>query len=134
MNNEEKRKEPEIISESITLAEFIDDYGWDFFVSKQYTEEILRNEIRELLITAMRLYYTGVFTYEFMSKYDNFFTFAESCEQYKRRQITKEDFLNAKDSYLAELSESIYQRRLHRDPFCMRLRSELGIPDPFLLR
>lgn len=132
--NEEKHKEPEIISESITLAEFIDDYGWDFFVSKQYTEEILRNEIQELLITAMRLYYTGVFTYEFMSKYDNFFTFAESCEQYKRRQITKEDFLNAKDSYLAELSESIYQRRLHRDPFCMRMRSELGIPDPYLLR
>lgn len=41
MNNEEKHKEPEVISESITLAEFIDDYGWDFFVSKQYTEEML---------------------------------------------------------------------------------------------
>lgn len=134
MNNEEKHKEPEIISESITIAEFIDDYGWDFFVSKQYTEEMLRNEIRELLITAMRLYYTGVFTYEFMSKYDNFFTFAEACEQYKRHQITKEDFLNAKDWYLAELSEKMYQRRLHHDPFCMRLRSELGIPDPYLLR
>ena len=133
MNNE-KKEEPRFEFGHITLAEYIEDYGWDFFVSRQYTEEMLRYEIREQLLTAMRLYYTGVFTYEFMSKYDNFFTFAESCEQYKRHQITKEDFLNAKDSYLAELSESMYQHRLHCDPFCMRLRSELGIPDPFLLR
>ena len=134
MNNEEKRKEPEIISESITLAEFIDDYGWDFFVSKQYTEEILRNEIRELLITAMRLYYTGVFTYDFMSKYEHFEVFADACKKYKGHQISKDDFLDIKDSYLSELSESMYQHRLHYDPFCMRLRSKLGIPDPYLLR
>ena len=89
MDNEKK--------EHITLAEFINDYGWDFFVSRQYTEEMLRYEIREQL-------------------------------------LTKPEFLAAKDAYLAELSESMYQHRLHHDPFCMRLRSELGIPDPYLMR
>ena len=130
----DKKEEPQVSFGSITLAEYIEDYGWDFFVSRQYTEEALKEEIREQLLNSLRLYYTGVFTYEFMSKYDNFFAFAEACEQYKRHQITKEDFLNAKDWYLAELSESMYQHRLHHDPFCMRLRSELGIPDPYLMR
>ena len=103
-------------------------------MSRQYTEEMLREEIREHLLTAMRLYYTGVFTYEFMSKYEHFEVFADACEKYKERQISKDDFLDIKDSYLSELSESMYQHRLHYDPFCMRLRSKLGIPDPFLLR
>ena len=128
----DKKEEPQVSFGSITLAEFIDDYGWDFFVSRQYTEEALKEEIREQLLASMRFYYVGILTYEFMLRYEEFSVFAEACEKYKKRQMTKPEFLAVKDAYLAEVSEKVYQRRLHRDPFCMKLRFEMGIPDPYM--
>ena len=135
MNNDEKRREePEVVFESITLSQYIDEVGWDVFLSRQYTEETLKKEIYDFFLGFMRSYYAGAFPLEYALRYEGFQTFAGACEKYKLHQMSKADFLTIKDEYLTKISEDTYYYRLRHDPFCMRLRSELGIPDPYLMR